>query len=134
MIDKVISMGKGAEHLDCLFCKIVEGTIPSRKVYEDDLVVAFHDIQPQAPVHLLVIPKKHIATMNDCTEEDGALLGHILLKAGQIARDAGLADDGYRLVNNCGRDGGQVVFHLHWHILGGEKLSGLNPRPNFDLG
>jgi histidine triad (HIT) family protein len=114
--------------MDCLFCKIVEGTIPSRKVYEDDLVVAFHDIQPQAPVHILVIPKKHIATMNDCDETDGALLGHTLLKAQQVAREAGLADNGYRLVNNSGIDAGQLVFHIHFHILGGEKLASLNPK------
>lgn len=111
---------------DCLFCKIVEGTIPSRKVYEDEQVVAFHDIQPQAPVHLLVIPKKHIASMNDSTAEDAALLGHVLLAAKQIAKDAGLAEAGYRLVNNCGADAGQVVFHIHFHILGGEKLAPLN--------
>ncbi|WP_391572494.1 histidine triad nucleotide-binding protein [Cohnella sp.] len=111
---------------DCLFCKIVEGTIPSRKVYEDDLVCAFHDIQPQAPVHLLVIPKKHIATMNDCEPEDQALLGYLLLSAKKIAQEAGLEKSGYRLVNNCGRDSGQLVFHIHWHILGGETLGPLN--------
>lgn len=114
--------------MDCLFCKIVEGTIPSRKVYEDDMVLAFNDIQPQAPVHLLVIPKKHIATMDDCEESDGAMLGHLLLKAKQIAREAGLVEGGYRLVNNCGGDAGQVVYHIHWHILGGEKLAALNPK------
>lgn len=118
--------------MDCLFCKIVQGTIPSLKVYEDERVVAFHDIQPQAPVHLLVIPKKHIATMNDCEEDDSALLGHLLLKCKQIAQEAGLGDNGYRLVNNCGTDAGQVVFHIHWHILGGEKLAALNPKPQSD--
>lgn len=112
---------------DCLFCKIVEGTIPARKVYEDDQVVAFHDIQPQAPVHLLLIPKKHIATMNDCEPSDAALLGHTILSAQRVAAEAGLAESGYRLVNNCGADSGQLVFHIHWHILGGEKLSPLNP-------
>ncbi|WP_229263768.1 histidine triad nucleotide-binding protein [Cohnella cholangitidis] len=112
---------------DCLFCKIVEGTIPSRKVFEDDRVVAFHDIQPQAPVHLLVIPKKHIASMNEWEVNDSALLGHTLLAARQIAHEAGLSETGYRLVNNCGSDAGQVVFHVHWHILGGEKLANLNP-------
>jgi len=115
---------------DCLFCKIVEGTIPARKVYEDDTVVAFHDIQPQAPVHLLVIPKKHIATMNDWKDEDAGLLSHTLLSARQIAKEAGLGDTGYRLVNNCGQDSGQIVFHVHWHILGGEKLGPLNPSLN----
>ena len=115
---------------DCLFCKIVEGTIPARKVYEDDSIVAFHDIQPQAPVHLLVIPKKHIASMNDWEADDAALLSHTLLSARQIAKEAGLGDSGYRLVNNCGQDSGQIVFHIHWHILGGEKLGPLNPRSN----
>jgi histidine triad (HIT) family protein len=114
--------------MDCIFCKIAQGTIPSRKVYEDDQVVAFHDIEPQAPVHLLVIPKKHIATMNDCEAKDAALLGHTLLAAQQVAREAGLADNGYRLVNNCGADAGQLVFHIHWHILGGEKLASLNAK------
>jgi histidine triad (HIT) family protein len=114
--------------MDCIFCKIAQGTIPSRKVYEDDQVVAFHDIEPQAPVHLLVIPKKHIATMNDCEANDAALLGHTLLAAKQVAREAGLADNGYRLVNNCGTDAGQLVFHFHWHILGGEKLASLNVK------
>jgi histidine triad (HIT) family protein len=113
--------------MDCIFCKIAQGTIPSRKVYEDDSVIAFHDIQPQASVHLLVIPKKHIATMNDCEESDAALLGHVLLVAQRIAREAGLAEQGYRLVNNCGADAGQIVYHIHWHILGGEKLAPLNP-------
>ncbi|MFC5405122.1 histidine triad nucleotide-binding protein [Cohnella soli] len=111
---------------DCLFCKIVEGTIPARKVYEDDRVVAFHDIQPQAPVHLLVIPKKHIASMNDATPDDAELLGHTLLAAQQVAKEAGIAESGYRLVNNCGKDSGQIVFHIHWHVLGGEKLGALN--------
>ncbi|RKP55213.1 histidine triad nucleotide-binding protein [Cohnella endophytica] len=119
---------------DCLFCKIVEGTIPARKAYEDDQVLAFHDIQPQAPVHLLVIPKKHIATMNDCEAEDAALLGQTLLAAQKVAAEAGLAESGYRLINNCGRDAGQLVFHIHWHILGGEKLGSLNPseKPSID--
>jgi histidine triad (HIT) family protein len=118
--------------VDCIFCKIVQGTIPSRKVYEDDTVIAFHDIQPQAPVHLLVIPKKHIATMNDCEESDTALLGHTLLAAQRVAREAGLAEQGYRLVNNCGDNAGQIVYHLHWHILGGEKLAPLNPAVQSD--
>jgi len=114
--------------MDCLFCKIVEGSIPSAKVYEDEHVLAFKDIQPQAPVHLLVIPKKHIPTLNDAAPEDAELLGRVLLAARQVAREAGLAEDGYRIVNNCGRDGGQVVFHLHFHVLGGEKLGPLNAK------
>jgi histidine triad (HIT) family protein len=118
---------------DCLFCKIVEGTIPARKVYEDDSVVAFHDIQPQAPVHLLVIPKKHISTMNEAGPEDETLIGQTVLKAAQIAKEAGLEHSGYRLVNNCGSDSGQLVFHIHWHILGGEKLGQLNPKLSADI-
>mgnify|MGYP001444973954 CR=1 FL=1 len=113
---------------DCLFCKIAEGTIPSRKVYEDDRVVAFHDIQPQAPVHLLVIPRKHIASLNEASPEDAATLGHALLTAQRIAKEAGLEESGYRVVNNCGGDAGQIVFHIHLHVLGGEKLSPLNPK------
>ncbi|WP_080840535.1 histidine triad nucleotide-binding protein [Cohnella massiliensis] len=118
--------------MDCLFCKIVEGTIPSAKVYEDEHVLAFRDIQPQAPVHTLIIPKKHIPTMNDAAPEDMELLGRILLAAQTVARDAGLADDGYRLINNCGRDAGQVVYHLHFHVLGGEKLGPLNVKEQPD--
>jgi len=111
--------------MDCLFCKIVEGTIPSRKVYEDDHVLAFEDIQPQAPVHLLVIPKKHIASLNDAKPEDAELLGRVALAAQRVARDAGIADSGYRVINNCGKDSGQVVFHIHFHVLGGEPLGAL---------
>lgn len=113
---------------NCLFCKIVEGTIPSRKAYEDEHVVAFHDIQPQAPVHLLVIPKKHIASLNDAGAEDAELLGRLQLAAGQVARDAGLSDTGFRVVTNIGRDAGQVVFHIHYHVLGGEKLGSLGAK------
>ncbi|WP_123039808.1 histidine triad nucleotide-binding protein [Cohnella candidum] len=114
--------------MDCIFCKIAEGTIPSRKVYEDDHVLAFHDIQPQAPVHLLVIPKKHVASLDDASPEDLELLGRAMLAAKQVARDAGLTDSGYRVVTNIGPDAGQVVFHLHLHVMGGEKLAGLNPK------
>lgn len=114
--------------MDCLFCKIVEGTIPSRKVYEDEYVYAFEDIQPQAPVHLLVIPKKHIASLNDAEPGDAELLGRVALAAQRVAREAGLAESGYRLVNNVGPDGGQVVYHIHFHVLGGEKLGGLNVK------
>jgi len=113
--------------MDCIFCGIVEGTIPSRKVYEDDHIVAFHDIQPLAPVHLLVIPKKHIASLDAAGAEDADLLGRAMVAARQVARDAGLADNGYRVVTNIGQDAGQIVHHLHLHVLGGEKLAGLNP-------
>ncbi|OBY81067.1 histidine triad nucleotide-binding protein [Paenibacillus sp. KS1] len=111
--------------MDCIFCKIVEGSIPSKKVYEDDTVVAFHDITPQAPVHILVIPKKHIATMNDAEGEDFDLIGDIHRAAQHIARELGIAESGYRLINNCGKDSGQVVFHIHYHLLGGEQLGAL---------
>lgn len=118
--------------MDCIFCKIAEGTIPSRKVYEDDNVLAFHDIQPQAPAHLLVIPKKHIASLADASPEDAALLGEVMAAARKVAEEAGLAKDGYRVVTNVGPNAGQIVFHLHLHILGGEKLAGLNPKNTSD--
>lgn len=110
--------------MDCIFCKIVEGTIPSAKVFETDRVLAFRDIQPQAATHVLIIPKEHVATMNDV--EDFSVLADIHQAAQQIARELGIADSGYRLVNNCGKDAGQIVFHLHYHLLGGEKLAGVN--------
>jgi histidine triad (HIT) family protein len=108
--------------MDCIFCKIIEGTIPSKKVYETDTIVAFHDIQPAAPVHILVIPKKHISTMNDLTPADAHLIGEIHLAAQHIADQFGIRARGYRLINNCGAEGGQVVYHIHYHLLGGEKL------------
>ncbi|MFD0958631.1 histidine triad nucleotide-binding protein [Paenibacillus chungangensis] len=111
--------------MDCIFCKIVEGSIPSSKVYENDSVVAFHDIQPAAPVHILIIPKKHIATMNDVAPEDHGLIGDIFAAARHIAQELGIAEDGYRLVNNVNSHGGQVVYHLHVHLLGGKKLGPL---------
>mgnify|MGYP006294604621 CR=1 FL=1 len=115
---------------DCLFCKIASGQIPSRKVYEDDLIYAFHDIQPARPVHFMIIPKKHIAQLYDVTAEDQALMGHILLKVGQLARQEGLGE-GFRLIANTGRIGGQEVYHLHFHILGGpEPVGGMVKRPN----
>ena len=108
--------------IDCLFCKIVDGEIPSNKVYEDDKILVFHDVDPQAPVHVLIIPKKHIASLDAVTEEDGDLLAYIMLKVKDIAADLGL-ENGYRLVNNCGEDGLQTVQHLHFHLLGKRKLS-----------
>ncbi|MBD8496706.1 histidine triad nucleotide-binding protein [Paenibacillus arenosi] len=108
--------------MDCIFCKIIEGTLPSKKVYETEQVVAFHDIQPKAPVHIVIVPKKHIPTMNDLQKEDYALLGDIHEAAQQIAKDLGVAQSGYRLVNNCNKDSGQIVFHIHYHLLGGEPL------------
>ncbi|NBD22863.1 histidine triad nucleotide-binding protein [Paenibacillus glycinis] len=112
--------------MDCIFCKIIEGSIPSAKVFENDRIVAFRDIQPAAPVHILIIPKKHIPTMNDVTAEDDALMAELFAAARQIARELGIAESGYRLINNVNADGGQVVYHLHIHLLGGAKLHGLN--------
>lgn len=109
---------------DCIFCKIVAGEIPSDQVYADDLVIAFRDISPQAPTHILVIPRKHISDMNEAAAEDRALLGHMMLRAADIAAEAGLADSGYRLALNTGPDARQSVFHIHLHILGGRKLTG----------
>jgi histidine triad (HIT) family protein len=108
---------------DCLFCKMVAGTIQPNKVYEDAEVLAFNDINPQAPVHVLVIPKRHIASANDLTDADAALVGKLFLTGRKIASDLDVADSGYRLVNNCGADGGQSVGHLHLHVLGGRGMS-----------
>ena len=107
---------------ECLFCKIVAGEIPSTKVYEDDSVFAFRDIAPQAKTHILVIPKAHIASVAEINSENSAVISHIFEVIAQIARDEKL-DGGYRVVSNCGDDAGQTVHHLHFHILGGEKLS-----------
>lgn len=107
---------------DCLFCKIIRGEIPSAKVYEDDLVFAFRDIAPQAPTHILVIPKTHIPGCNGVTEENSTLVAHIFEVIPKIAAAEGLTG-GYRVVSNCGEDAGQTVPHLHFHILGGKKLT-----------
>ena len=107
---------------DCLFCKIAAGEIPSRKAYEDDTVLAFYDIDPKAPVHVLVIPKKHIESVNTLTRADDALLGHMFEVARQLAAELGVAENGYRMVTNIGADGGQSVPHLHLHLLGGRSL------------
>jgi histidine triad (HIT) family protein len=107
---------------DCIFCKIARGEIPLTFVYEDEQVVAFNDIEPQAPDHILIIPRRHIRTTLDLTEDDAALAGHIHLVAGKIARQLGFAEDGFRLVNNCNVAGGQVVWHLHFHLLAGRQM------------
>lgn len=107
---------------DCLFCKIAAGQIPSQKVYEDDLVYAFKDIAPVAPVHVLIIPKEHVmSSLNDITEDNSAIIAHIFIVAAKIAAELGL-DAGYRVVTNCGEDAGQTVKHLHFHLIGGKKL------------
>ncbi|SIS78660.1 histidine triad nucleotide-binding protein [Alicyclobacillus vulcanalis] len=106
----------------CLFCQLVAGEIPSNKVYEDDHVLAFHDIRPQAPVHILIIPKRHIESAQAVTPEDRETLGYLHSIIPNIASDAGVAEDGYRLVANIGRHGQQTVPHLHYHLLGGRQL------------
>ncbi len=108
--------------MDCIFCKIIAGDIPSAKVYEDELVYAFRDINPQAPTHILVIPKAHIASVNHITCENSAVVSHIFEVIPRIAAEEGLTG-GYRVVSNCGSDAGQTVHHLHFHILGGKTLS-----------
>lgn len=107
---------------NCLFCKIAAGEIPSTKVYEDEKILAFRDIAPQAPTHILVIPKSHIASVAEITEENADLVAHIFTVIPQIAKAEGL-EQGYRVVSNCGPDAGQTVFHLHFHILGGKALT-----------
>ncbi len=107
---------------DCLFCKMVSGVIKPATVYEDDEVLAFKDINPQAPVHVLVIPKRHIATLNDLKPADAALVGKLVLVAGNIARTLDVADSGYRTVMNCNADAGQSVWHVHLHLLGGRVM------------
>ena len=106
---------------DCIFCKIVQGQIPCQKIYEDDELLAFHDIHPAAPVHFMIIPKKHVDSLSQCQAEDQALLGKMLLQAPRLAQQTGL-QQGFRTVINTGRGGGQEVFHLHVHILGGGVL------------
>lgn len=106
---------------DCLFCRIIEGEIPSSKVYEDKDMYAFRDIEPQAPAHVLIVPKKHISSLDECSEEDIEILGRILVKVKEIAEIAGITN-GYRLVSNCGEDGFQTVEHLHFHLLGGRPM------------
>ncbi len=108
---------------DCLFCKISNHEIPSKIVMENDDLVAFNDIAPQAPVHVLIIPKKHITTLNDLTLEDESLVGKMILAAKNLAVQLGIAENGYRTVFNCNRDGGQAVYHIHLHLLGGRAMN-----------
>lgn len=107
--------------MDCIFCKIAAGEIPSTKVYEDDRVVAFNDLDPQAPVHILIIPKEHIASAAEINESNSSVVAHIFEVAAKIAAEKGL-DNGYRIVNNCGESAGQSVKHLHFHLLGGRDF------------
>ena len=107
--------------MDCIFCKIVNGEIPSNKAYEDDKVLAFYDLEPQAPVHILIVPKEHIASAADITPENSAVIAHIFEVAAIIAKEKDL-DNGYRIVNNCGEDAGQTVKHIHFHLMGGRNF------------
>lgn len=107
---------------NCIFCKIIKGEIPSTKVYEDDKVVAFNDIQPAAPVHVLIVPKAHIESVKDINADNAGILIDIHMAANKIAEKLGISDKGYRLINNCGPDAGQTVLHLHYHLIGGKIL------------
>lgn len=111
---------------DCLFCKIIKGEIPANKVYENDEVLAFYDIEPEAPIHILVIPKKHITSLAHIEKEDEALIGRIYGVINEIAEEKGFKQDGYRVRVNCGKNGGQTVMHLHFHILAGKALGEKN--------
>ena len=107
---------------DCLFCKIIKGEIPSTKVYEDDMVYAFNDIAPQAPYHVIIIPKMHFESANDVTEENSKYIARIFEVIPKIAKELGFFENGYRVVNNCGKDGGQTVGHIHFHLLARRNL------------
>ncbi len=108
--------------MDCIFCRIISGEIPSDILYQDEQAVAFRDVNPKAPVHLLVVPRKHIESVAELTEDEAPILGHLVTVANRLAREAGISEKGYRLVVNCGPDGGQIVPHLHLHLLGGRQM------------
>lgn len=120
-------MCDGVVRLDtnCIFCKVIRRELPADIVFEDDNVLAFNDIGPQAPHHVLIIPKQHIATLNDVSEDDAAIVGQLTRRAASIAAERGIAASGYRVIMNCNGEGGQTVFHLHMHLLGGRQLKGL---------
>lgn len=107
--------------MDCVFCKIASGEIPCKKAYEDAQVLAFYDLDPQAPTHILLIPKTHIGSAMEITEENSGIIGHIYAVAAKLAKEQGL-EKGFRIVNNCGEDGGQTVHHIHFHLLGGRSM------------
>lgn len=109
--------------MDCLFCKIINREIPADIVHEDDEVLAFNDINPQAPSHVVIVPKRHIATLNDIEEDDLALVGRLQYTAARLAKERGFADDGYRVVMNCNDQGGQTVYHIHMHLMGGRRFT-----------
>lgn len=108
--------------MSCLFCRIIAGDIPSKIAYQDDALVAFHDVNPQAPVHVLIVPRKHIATLNDVTPDDEPLIGRMHARAAALARELGIAERGYRAVFNCNSEAGQTVFHIHLHLIGGRPM------------
>ncbi len=108
---------------NCIFCKIINGEIPSQKVYEDEKVLVFKDINPEAPVHILVVPKEHIESANDINEENSSIIGHIFVVIAKVTKDLGIDKNGYRIVNNCGKDGLQTVPHLHFHVFGGKTFN-----------
>ena len=110
--------------MECIFCQIASGKIPSDFIYQDEELIAFRDINPQAPVHLIIIPRRHITSLTHLSEADSALIGRMVAIANQLAKGEGVADKGYRLAINCGKEGGQAVPHLHMHLLGGRNLSG----------
>lgn len=109
--------------MTCIFCKIVNGDLDADIAYQDEQLIAFHDVNPQADTHLLIIPRSHIATTNDIEPENAALLGRMVLVAKQLAKEVGIADEGYRLVMNCNHNGGQSVYHIHLHLLGGRRFT-----------
>jgi histidine triad (HIT) family protein len=108
--------------MSCLFCRIIANELPAKKIFEDEDLVAFHDIHPQAPVHVLVVPRAHISTLNDLGEKDDELIGRMMRRAAALAHDLGIGERGYRTLFNCNRDAGQTVFHIHLHLLGGRAL------------
>ena len=110
------------EMQSCIFCKIVAGEIPCKKVYEDDALFAFEDVNPAAPTHILIIPKRHMETLHEIQDTDKELIGSIFVAANEIARKQGIAQEGFRIVVNCGENGGQTVFHIHFHLLGGRRM------------
>ncbi|MGL5149611.1 MAG: histidine triad nucleotide-binding protein [Clostridium sp.] len=107
---------------NCIFCKIITGEIPSKKIYEDDKVIAFHDISPEAPVHFLVIPKEHIGSANEVDDKNSHIIAHIFTVINKMVKELGVEKEGYRIVNNCGEHGGQTVGHIHFHVLAGRNL------------
>ncbi len=107
---------------DCIFCKIIKGEIPSEKVYEDNLILAFNDLTPQAPVHILIVPKEHISSANEIDDTNSKVIGRIFEAISKIAKEKGFDKNGYRVVNNCGEDGGQTVDHIHFHLLAERQL------------